>query len=214
MPTPVEDAEPFEGQGPHGSLVCFAVVPLLLIIDLRPEGMPRRFSRPLHERLTEERRTLEAPVHPRLLATAFRDWRNARLFVEILGRGVAFPWCATGHEEARSQDGSGPWQGVKQGEVGMVLGTLCDGVVEVGNGLQRDAELGDEGVHQEGVGDDDTFIGGQRHRTLDGLNARLDDVGRAHVVGTEEALKGGAPREKRWWCLSPETTAGHAERSL
>ncbi len=52
LPTPVEDAEPFEGQGPHGSLVCFAVVPLLLIIDLRPEGMPRRFSRPLHERLT------------------------------------------------------------------------------------------------------------------------------------------------------------------
>ncbi len=34
----------------------------------------------------------------------------------------------------------------------MVLGALRHGLVEVGNGLQRDAELGDEGVHQENLG--------------------------------------------------------------
>jgi len=134
-------------------------------------------------------------VHPRLLATACRDWRKARLFVAILGRGDAFPLCTEGHEEAGSTNGPSAWHGVTHGEVGMVLGPWCDGVVEVGHGLPRDAELGDEGVHQEGVGDADPCIGGQRHSTLDGLKARRDDVGRAHVVGTEEALKGGAPRE-------------------
>ena len=70
-------------------------------------------------------------------------------------------------------------------------------VIEVGNGLQGDAELGHEGLHQEGIGGDDAFIRGQRHRALDGLDAGRDDVGRAHVVGPEEALKSGAPRALR-----------------
>src|ERR671924_281733 len=112
-----------------------ALVPLLLVIDLCPEGMPDRFRRPLHERLSQELRTLEAPVHPGFLATAFRDRRDARVFLEFLGRGVAFPLFAKGHEEAGGKDGSGAWQGVKQGEVGMALGTLCDGCVEVFNSL-------------------------------------------------------------------------------
>ena len=34
--------------------------------------------------------------------------------------------------------------------------------VEVGNGLQGDPELGDEGVHEEDIGGDDAVIGGQR----------------------------------------------------
>ncbi len=40
LPTPREDADPFEGQGAHGGLVCLALVALLLVIDLCPEGMP------------------------------------------------------------------------------------------------------------------------------------------------------------------------------
>ena len=102
---------------------------------------------------------------------------------------------AEGDEEAGSKDGPGPWQGVKQGEVGMRLGTLRNGGVEVGNGLQRDAELGHEGLYQEHIGGDDAVIGGQRHGTLDGLEAGGDDVGRAHVVGPEEPFQGGAACE-------------------
>ena len=117
-------------------------------------------------------------MDPGLLAAAFRDRRNARIFLEFLGGGVAFPLFAKGHEEAGGKDGPSPWQGVKQREVGMVLGALRDGVVEVGNGLQGDAELGDEGLHQEGIGGDDAVIGGQRHGALDGLDAGGDDVGR------------------------------------
>ena len=47
------------------------------------------------------------------------------------------------------------------------------------------------------LGGDHPCIRGQRHRALDGLDARRDDVGRAHVVCTEEVLKGGATRELR-----------------
>ncbi len=195
LPTAIENADPLECQGPYGGLVRFALVTLLLVIDLCPEGMPDRFRCPFHERLSEERRTLPTPVHPGFLATAFRDRCDARIFLEFLGGGEAFPLFAEGHEEAGGKDGPGPWQGVKQGEVGMGLGALCHGSVEVGNGLQGHAELGDKGLHQEGIGGDHAFIRGQRHSVLDGLNAGRDDVGRAHVVGMEKALQGGATRE-------------------
>ena len=195
LPTAIENADPCEGQGAHGRLVCLALVALLLGIDLGPEGMPDRFRSPCHACVSEERRTLPAPMDPGLLATAFRDRRDTRVFLACRGRGVAFPLCAKGHEEARGKDRTGAWQGVKQGAVGMVLGALRDGVVEVGNGRHGDTELGDEGLHQEHIGGDDAVIGGQRARTLDGLEAGGDHGGRAHVVGPEEALKGGATRE-------------------
>ena len=195
LPTPIKDADPFEGQGAHGSLVRLALVALLLVVDLGPEGMPDRFRGPFHERLSQERRTLQAPVDPGFLATAFRDRCDARVFLEFCGRGVAFPLFAKGHEEARGKDRTGAWQGVKQGEVGMVLGALRDGAIKVGNGLHGDTELGDEGLHQEHIGGDDAVICGQRSCALDGFDAGGDHVGRAHVMGPEEALKGGATCE-------------------
>jgi hypothetical protein len=136
-------------------------------------------------------------MHPRLLATAFRDRRDARVLLEFFGRGEAFPWFTEGDEEAWSQHGPGPWQGVKHREVGMVLGALRHGVVEVGNGLQRDAELGDEGLHQEAMGGADAVIGRQRDGAVDGQEAGVDDVGSAHVVGPEERFQGGAARALR-----------------
>jgi hypothetical protein len=51
----------------------------------------------------------------------------------------------------------------------------CDG--EVSNGLQGDAELGYDGLHQQGIGGDDAVIRGQRSRVLDSLKAGGDDVG-------------------------------------
>ena len=85
LPTPIKDADPFESQGAYSRLVRLAFVALVLIRDLGPEGRPCGFRCPLHERLAQERRTLEAPMHPGLLATAFRDRRNARVFLEFLG---------------------------------------------------------------------------------------------------------------------------------
>ena len=85
LPTAIEDTDPCEGQGSHSRLVRFALVALLLVIDLCPEGMPDRFRGPLHEGLAEEGRTLEAPVDPAFLATPFRDRGNARELLQFGG---------------------------------------------------------------------------------------------------------------------------------
>ena len=134
-------------------------------------------------------------MHPGFLATAFRDRCDARIFLEFLGGGEAFPLFAEGHEEAGGKDDPGPWQGVKQGEVRMCLGALCHSDVEVGQGLQGHAELGNQGLHQKGIGGEHACIRGQRHSVRDGLNAGRDDIGQAHTVGTEKTLQGGATRE-------------------
>src|SRR6266446_9111165 len=135
LPTPIEDADPFECQGVHGRLVCLAFIALLLIIDLCPEGMPCGFRSPLDKRVAQELWTLEAPVDPGLLAAAFCDRRNARIFLEFVGGGKAFPLFAEGDEEAGSKHSPSPWQGVTQRKDGMVLRALCDGGIAVGHGL-------------------------------------------------------------------------------
>jgi hypothetical protein len=184
LPTPREDADPCEGQGAHGRLVRLALLALRLIRDLGPEGMSGGFRRPRDTRLAQELGTREAPVAPGLLAAAFRHRYHARLLLECVGGGQAFPLFAAGDAEAGRKHGPSPWPGGKQREVGMGLRALGDGVVAVGNGLPGDPELGDEGVHEEDMGGDDAVIGGQRAGALDGLEAGGDKVGRAHVVGT------------------------------
>src|SRR5687767_9795914 len=100
LPTPREAAAPCEGSGPHGGLRCLPLLASRLRIDLGPEGLPRRCRRPRHARLAQDRWTREAPGHPGLLATAFCPWRQARLCLEVLGRGEAFPLVTEGAEEA------------------------------------------------------------------------------------------------------------------
>ena len=147
-----KEYDPLERQRAYGGLMRFALVALLLVIDLCPEGMSRGFRRPFYERLSEERRTLEAPVDPGLLAAAFGHRRDAGVFLEFLGRGIAFALFAKGDEEAGGKDSPGAGQGLKQREVGMALGALGDDCIEICNSLQGDAELGHEGLHQEGLG--------------------------------------------------------------
>ena len=76
LPAAEQDADPFEGERPHGGLMGFPLLALLLVIDLGPKGMPDRFGGPLHERLAQKLGTLETPVDPGLLAAAFGDGRD------------------------------------------------------------------------------------------------------------------------------------------
>jgi hypothetical protein len=100
-----------------------ALVALLLVVELCPEGMPGRFRRPLHERLAEELWTREAPMHPGLLPAACSDWCAARIFVQFGGRGITCALFAKGDEEAGGEDRSSTWEGWEEGKVGMALGT-------------------------------------------------------------------------------------------
>jgi hypothetical protein len=173
----------------------FTLVPLLLVVELSLEGMSDRLCRPLHKCLTEELRTLQAPMHPRLLPAAFGDRVNPGILLQFSSGGIAFPLFAKGDEEAGSKDWPSTWEGLEEGEVGMALGALCGGSIEVGNGLQGDAQLGHPCLDQQGIGSDDALIGGQRRGALDGLEALRDDICRAPVVSAEKGLKGGTARE-------------------
>ena len=108
---------------------------LLLVIDLCPEGVADGFRRPLYEGVSEERRTLQAPVDPGLLATAFRAWRKAGIFLQFGSRRLALTLFATGDQQPRSEDRASAGERLQQGAVGMLLGMLGHGVVKVGNGL-------------------------------------------------------------------------------
>src|SRR5262245_51989555 len=145
LPASIQDADPFERQRSYGSLMGFALVALLLVVDLRPEGMPDRLRRPFDERLPEELGTLEAPVHPGLLAAAFGHWRDPGIFLQFRRGSIPCALFAKGDQEAGSENGTRPGERLEEGKVGMALGTLCDGGVEIGDGLQGDPALGDEG---------------------------------------------------------------------
>jgi hypothetical protein len=161
LPAPREDADPCECQGPYGGLMGFALVALLLVVHLCPERMPDRLRRPFDERVPEELWTLETPVHPGLLATPFGHRRNPGIFLEVGGGGIALALFAEGDEQPRGEDGTRSWEGLEQGEIGMALRALRDGGVEIGDGLQGDPELSDEGLNQERIGRDDAVIGGE-----------------------------------------------------
>src|SRR3712207_7322883 len=59
-------------------------------------------------------------------------------------RSTLFPYTTLfrSDEETRGEDGTGAWERVKEGEVGMRRGQLRDGAVEVLDRLQGGAELG------------------------------------------------------------------------
>ena len=117
------------------------------------------------------------------------------ILLEGIGGGVALPLCAEGDKEARGKDRPSAWQGSKPGEGGMALGALRNGLVAVGKRMQEAPELGDERLDQERMRGHNTRIGRQWYRALDGLDARVDDVRVAHVLGAEKALAGSAARQ-------------------
>jgi len=69
-------------------------------------------------------------------------------------------------------------------------------------------------LHHEDMGEDDAVIGRQRDGACDGLEAGVDDVGSAHVVGPEEPLQGRAARALRGFEGRPAAEAVAKERRI
>src|SRR5262249_5038032 len=124
LPASIEDADPFERQCPDGGLMGLALVALLLVVDLRPEGMPDRLRRPCDERLPEELGTLEAPVPPGFLAAAFGHRRDPGIFLQFCRGSIPCALFAKGDQEGGSENGTRPGERLEEGKVGMALGTL------------------------------------------------------------------------------------------
>jgi hypothetical protein len=76
----------------------------------------------------------------------------------------------------------------------MALGAWRHGGVAGVDGVQRAAELADQGLHQESRGGDAPHIGRPGCGARDGLEALVQDVAVAHMRGAEAALAGGAAR--------------------
>jgi hypothetical protein len=146
LPTPKEETNPLERQSAYSGLMGFPLVALLLVRDPRPAGMPDRFGGPLDERLPQELWTLEAPVHPGLLAAACGHRRDPGILLQCGGGRRAFSWFAKGGEQPGGEDGTGPGEGLEQGEIGLVLRALRDGVIKGLDGLRGAPELVDEGL--------------------------------------------------------------------
>jgi hypothetical protein len=135
LPAAIEDTDPLEREGTGRGLMGTACCPLLRIVGTRPKRLADGFPGPFHEGLSQKLRVLAPPVDPTRVPTAFGDRRKARILLEFGGRGKAFAWFATGDEETRGEDGTGAWERVKEGEVGMRWGQWRDGAVEVNRAL-------------------------------------------------------------------------------
>jgi len=86
----------------QGSLARTSFGALLPIIGAGPEGSGNRLGRPFDESLTQECGASQPPVDPVLLAAAFGDWRDARVFLKLRGARVALPLFSEGNKQSRS----------------------------------------------------------------------------------------------------------------
>jgi hypothetical protein len=195
-----------KGERPHSGLMCFPLLALLLVRDLCPAGMSDRFGGPLHARLSQELGTLETPVHPGFLPAAFSHWRDAGLFLQCSGGRIPFAWLPEGDQEAGRKDGSRAGQGLKQGEIGMTLGVLCNGLIKSLDRVQGHAPLTDEGLDEQGIGGDDALVSGPGRRGFHGVHALGEHLSHPHMVVVKEGLQGG-PEYRKIKRPFPPTTA-------
>jgi hypothetical protein len=190
VPAAREDTDPLARQGAGRGLMGTALSPLLGIVGTRPERMAEGCAGPCHEGLAKTLRALESPVDPARLPAAFSDGGHARILLELRGGGIACTWFATGDEETRGEDGSGAWERLKAGAVGMGGGQLGQGVVNVLEGRHSGTELGHQGPDAADVGPDDARIGRERHGRWNRLKA-LRDEACVPMVLAKAARQGG-----------------------
>ena len=134
-------------------------------------------------------------MDPGLSAATFRHRRDARILLAFIRGGVTCTRLSESDEEAGSTDRASARQGGKQGEVGRRPGAGCNGLVEVCNGLQDGPELSAERLDEERMRGANALIGREWRRGLDSMDAFLNNVGIAHMMGVEETLQRSAARQ-------------------
>jgi hypothetical protein len=76
-------------QGSHYGMVVLTTLALLLVIGTRPNRLRNRVSCPFVKTLPQKLGTRPAKVHPFLLSTALRHWRNPAVLLHLFGTGIA-----------------------------------------------------------------------------------------------------------------------------
>jgi hypothetical protein len=140
LPTPIQDAAPWQGERPHRGLRRFPFVTLLLVRDPRPESRPDRCGGPRDARGPEALGTLEAPVAPGLRAAACGDRCAPGLCWPCGGGARAGALFAKGDAQPGGEDGPYSWERLDQGAIWMALRTRRAGMIQGRHGLPGDPE--------------------------------------------------------------------------
>ena len=116
LPTPIQDTDPLERQGTHSGLMRVALVTLLLIIDLGPEGMSNRLCGPLHKRLPEELWDTGDASAPRLSCRCVRSPARSPHIFAVQRRRHNVPVVRRRRRVAGTQRRGPPQGGPETGE--------------------------------------------------------------------------------------------------
>jgi hypothetical protein len=129
------------------------------------------------------------------MAAPFRHRREARRPLECIGGGVTGTVCPDSAEEAGSTDRASARPGGQHGAVGRLPGAVRHGRVDVGNGRQDGSELSHERRDEERMRGAHACSGREWRRVLEGVDAWLNHVGIAPMMGVEAARQSSAARQ-------------------
>jgi hypothetical protein len=149
---------------------------------------------------------------PGLLPAACRAWGTVRILWQCGGRGLACALFAPGAEAAGGAARSSAWARLAAGAVRRARGPRGEGGGEVGKGLPGAPAVGTQRVAHQGLGGDAPVLGRQRRGGGEGRQARSAAVWRAHVVGPDASLQGGASARGAAWRGGPRRSKAQPMR--
>jgi len=115
------------------------LVPLLAVVGTGPSGFVDGLRGEVDEGLTQELRTLEAPVYPGTVTASFGDGRDTAAFLQLCGTVVAVAILAEGGQEPRCDDFAGTGQRcVKELVIGELRSDCGDFLIEAFHGLDSE----------------------------------------------------------------------------
>src|SRR5439155_10658709 len=103
LPAAKCNADPLESQGPYGSMMVFASLPLLLIVDTRPVAQSDGMAGPFVESLAKKFRTSPSEVNPLRLAAPLHDGCDATELLHAVRVDIALAPRSEGDHQARRQ---------------------------------------------------------------------------------------------------------------
>ena len=94
LPTPIEDAEPFESKRTQDGMVFFARAFLASIVGFGPIAIDDRLPRPFHQTLAEELGRMPAPMGPDLTPAFFAHRSDPAIFLQGSRVGITLEQIA------------------------------------------------------------------------------------------------------------------------
>jgi len=122
--------------------------------------------------------------------------------------------CAAGDAEAGANTAAAPGKAAHTGKSGWAWGRCAIAVSQAAMACNVTRRWATRACPRRPWGGDDAVLGGARHGPLDGLEAGIDDVNRAHVGSPDEPFQGGAARQWRRFERGPAAADVTKERRI